>query len=982
MAAYARSTAGGGTSGTGNRSVTVTTAVSGSLLVAFVSLSANTGTTPTMSDDHADGLGTWTRIGTALWGSSLNNSAVFVRDALLGSTDTSFVVTCASGSNSAGEIAVVEITGMSRAGSSAIRSSGSQADQASGTTPAPVLNQSALTENVTLASVMSGDTTTIAPADWIARVEAGQSNPTTMVEVCTRDSGFTGTTITFGATQGTTFASWAIELDGSQAVSGATIASTVAINAPTVAPGPVEVAGATIASAAVVTAPTAAYEIAAAFLASTLSLFAPTVTPGAVEVTGAHIASGAALNAPTVELFVPGREWVIPGYGQVNELGVRQAILPGYGQIQEDQEVAAGGLNITLAHIASGVALNAPTITVGSVEVVGATIASGAALNAPSAAYEIAAPNIASGAALFAPTVSPGAVEVAGAHVASTAALSPPTVAPGSVEVAGAHLASTAALSVPSLAYQVELATIAAGSTLTVPIVTPGAVEVVGAHIASGVALFAPTVAQEGGTQEVSGATIASTAVLTAPMLAYEIQGSTIASGSVIFVPSLAYEVDGATLASGITLFAPTVVPDQVVSGAHIASTVALNAPTVTSEGDIVGAHIPSTVVLNVPTVTPGAVTVTGAHIGSTLALNAPAVAYEVNGAHIASGAILNAPTVAPGAVTVQGAHIVSNAVLNAPTVATGSVEVTGAHIASGAQLNGPSVFVGQLAEFVRFVFDRSSRPAVSKLTTVVMNAPGISEFVLTHEWAMDEPSDGSQPVNRLDSVGGYTLIEQGSPLGSQPGQLGNAVLCRIGFGQLEGAPGTELLPTAGPFALSFWFRPGITNGATQVMLHLGSGTVPGTIRLFVSLPESRDVVTTGIFTLSAGVGLGVSHTITTNAWYLYAVRRTSNDMWSAALWDGTTWTEAAHPTPIVLAPITSELAIGAYSDGTFPANVWVDSLRLWVGNLSNADILALQSGGQAGPPSALAFFAFEPQGQPQVSRLTDIALFTTGQEE
>src|SRR4030042_1869486 len=136
MAAYVASTAGGGTSGTGNRTVTVTTAVAGNLLVAFVSLSANTTTTPTMTDDHADGLGTWTRIGTALWGSSLNNSAVFVRNALLGSTDTSFVVTCTSGSNTAGEIVVVEVSGMVRTGATgAIRSSGRQANGAIRTTP-------------------------------------------------------------------------------------------------------------------------------------------------------------------------------------------------------------------------------------------------------------------------------------------------------------------------------------------------------------------------------------------------------------------------------------------------------------------------------------------------------------------------------------------------------------------------------------------------------------------------------------------------------------------------------------------------------------------------------------------------------------------------------------------------------------------------------------------------------------------------------
>ena len=1027
MAAYARSTAGGGSGGTGNRSVTVTTAVSGSLLVAFVSESANLNTTQTMSDDHADGLGAWTRIGTALWGSSLNNSAVFVRNSLLGSTDTSFVVTCESGSNTAGEIVVVEITGMSLAGSSAIRSSGSQADQASGTTPAPALNQSALTGNVTLAAVMSGDTTTSEASGWTERQDVSQANPTTALEVCTRDSGFTGTTITFGATCATTFAAWAIELDGSspQAVTGATIASGVALNAPTVAPGPVEVAGATIASASATNAPSAAYEIAAAFLASTLSLFAPTVAPGAVEIAGAHIASGATLNAPSVSLFVPGRQWILPGYGQVQELGVRQAILPGYGQFQENQEVPAGGLNITLAHISSGAVLNAPTITVGAVEVSGATIASGAVLNAPSAAYAVAAEHVASTVVLNAPTVAPGSVEVGGAHIGSGVALNAPTVSPGSVEVAGAHVASTAALNVPSLAYQVDLPTIASGSTLFAPTVTPGAVTIDGATIASGIALFAPTVAQEGGTQEVAGAHIASTAALTAPTLAYEVQGGTIASGSATFAPSAAYELNGATIAAGSVLFAPTVIPDQAVAGAHIASTVALNAPTVTSEGDIAGAHIASTAVLTAPTVNPGPVAVTAAHVASTAVLNAPTLAAEVNGAHIGSTAALNAPMVAPGAVTVLGVHLASTAVVNSPTLAyavtgatiastavtnaptlayevaaptiastaslfeptvsTGSVEVTGAHIYSSALLFEPSVFVGQLAEFVRFVFDRTGRPAVSRLNAVELNGSGVPDFVLTHEWTMDEAAG----TDRVDLVGGYPLLEQGDPLDSQPGQLGNAVVCRIDLGHLEGASGEELeahgvslLPTAGPFTLSFWFNPGGTNGSTQVMLHIGRGTTLGTVRLFVSLPDGRDVVTTGIFSSSSGVGVGIVHTITIGQWYLYALRRTSNDLWSIALWDGTAWTDVAHPTPIILAPIVSPLAVGAYIDGTFPANVTVDSLKLWAGIVSNADVLALQSGGQAGPPSALALFTFAEQGQPAVSRLTDVALFTTGQEE
>jgi hypothetical protein len=214
-ATYRASGAGGATSGSGNRTVTVTTAISGDLLVVVVGLSGNSSSTVTLSDDHADGLGTYHRVGNALWNGSANNGVVFVRDALLGSTDTSFVITCTSGSNTAGEIVWAAFAGMTRAGSAAVRSSGSQANQGAATTPAPALNQSALTGNPTLAAVISGDTTTTQPTGWTERQDVSQSTPTTAVQVSTRDSGFTGTTITFGASCSTVFASWAIELDSS-----------------------------------------------------------------------------------------------------------------------------------------------------------------------------------------------------------------------------------------------------------------------------------------------------------------------------------------------------------------------------------------------------------------------------------------------------------------------------------------------------------------------------------------------------------------------------------------------------------------------------------------------------------------------------------------------------------------------------------------------------------------------------------------------
>ena len=198
---------GGDTSGTGDRAITFTPAV-GDLLFLYISLSGNTQVAPTCSDT---GGGTWTLVHQALWSLSLNNFAVFVRDQLVTSA-TEIIATVDTDTNDAGAIGVIAIAGMLVAGAAAIRSSGVQANQLITTTPAPVLNQNALTGDLTIAAVASGDTTTTPPGSWTERIETSQATPTTALEVCTRNSNFTGTTITFGATCGSVYASSAIEL--------------------------------------------------------------------------------------------------------------------------------------------------------------------------------------------------------------------------------------------------------------------------------------------------------------------------------------------------------------------------------------------------------------------------------------------------------------------------------------------------------------------------------------------------------------------------------------------------------------------------------------------------------------------------------------------------------------------------------------------------------------------------------------------------
>lgn len=215
-ATYRASGSGGDTSGTGDRAVTVTTAEAGDLLIVAVTLTVNTNTSLTLADDHADGLGTYHRIDAQLFAAGANIGAIFVREALLGSTDTSFVITCTSGANDSGVLGWTAFAGMTRVGEDAIRSSGFDGGTA-GQTPEPALNQSALTGNPTLGACCSADSTMTEPTGWTERIEATQATPTAAVEVATRDSGFTDATITWGSTCGTAFSSFAIELDSSAA---------------------------------------------------------------------------------------------------------------------------------------------------------------------------------------------------------------------------------------------------------------------------------------------------------------------------------------------------------------------------------------------------------------------------------------------------------------------------------------------------------------------------------------------------------------------------------------------------------------------------------------------------------------------------------------------------------------------------------------------------------------------------------------------
>lgn len=212
MATYRTGNAGGGTSGTGNRTATITPAV-GDLFLVGCCATGNSNQTPTCTDDNG---GTYTLIRIGALNGSADMLSTFVRDALLTNT-TSTTVTVATGSNTSAEIAIIAVSGMAKVGSAAVLQSARQANQSSGTTPAPTFASSCQTENMTIGFVGNGTNpaTLTPPINFVERADVGQATPSCGLEVITRDSGFTGTTVTWGGTSASNYSDVIIELDGS-----------------------------------------------------------------------------------------------------------------------------------------------------------------------------------------------------------------------------------------------------------------------------------------------------------------------------------------------------------------------------------------------------------------------------------------------------------------------------------------------------------------------------------------------------------------------------------------------------------------------------------------------------------------------------------------------------------------------------------------------------------------------------------------------
>lgn len=196
------------------------TPAAGDLLVAFVLATGDVldvaGGYPTLTGS----LGmTFTRVPTrAVKASSADSLYLFVGDQPAVNSAQTVTFDTTGDAATGAIIAVARVSGMTRMGNSgAVRQSAKQDNGASAATPAPAFGANALTGNPVIGCVGLATSTAnkiVHPTGWSEKSDvAGYSTPTTGLEYAAIDSGFTGTTVTWGGTAPSAFCATIVELD-------------------------------------------------------------------------------------------------------------------------------------------------------------------------------------------------------------------------------------------------------------------------------------------------------------------------------------------------------------------------------------------------------------------------------------------------------------------------------------------------------------------------------------------------------------------------------------------------------------------------------------------------------------------------------------------------------------------------------------------------------------------------------------------------
>lgn len=196
------------------------TPAAGDLLIAFV-VASGTVATGTMTDSQSLG---FTKVTSALKASSVDTVYAFVSNNLAANSSMTVTFDCTGDAATGAVIFVASVSGMLRAGLNAIAQSAIQENQAASGTPAPAFTNAVNTNNPTLGSVGNGSNPAgmTPPSSWTedAAGDTGYNTPPTGGEYAFRNSGFTGTTITWGSTSATAFGAIILELETRSSIRG------------------------------------------------------------------------------------------------------------------------------------------------------------------------------------------------------------------------------------------------------------------------------------------------------------------------------------------------------------------------------------------------------------------------------------------------------------------------------------------------------------------------------------------------------------------------------------------------------------------------------------------------------------------------------------------------------------------------------------------------------------------------------------------
>jgi hypothetical protein len=198
----------------GTHTVTATPAVNDIIVIVYANTTSTSGVVPT--DNNSDGFGGTFGYGAGTSNKSKNSSAdelgISYRTNPIGSA-TSTVFTQAPGTTTGGGLSVYAIRG-APAGSTFLLRGGGQSNQASGGTPAPILNSSIDTGYTVIGAIFNATSpATMTPrTGYTEGIDVGYSTPTTGLETIYIASGETSTTITWGGTSASAFASIAMAL--------------------------------------------------------------------------------------------------------------------------------------------------------------------------------------------------------------------------------------------------------------------------------------------------------------------------------------------------------------------------------------------------------------------------------------------------------------------------------------------------------------------------------------------------------------------------------------------------------------------------------------------------------------------------------------------------------------------------------------------------------------------------------------------------